>query len=152
MEIIFVLGICLVILMPYIVCILLSTIIIWLITTKTIGSKTLKILIIMIILLYSTIILGNFKSETPDHLYIKMKEMNDNQSLIGLSEEEVVELLGKPEYKYNNRKEEKTYVYYAGKIFKESYWGYSYSHDYYELNMFFDENDKVEHTYIKLRN
>lgn len=41
-------------------------------------------------------------------------------------------------------------MYYAGEIFKESYWGYSYSHEYYEFYISFDENDKVEHTLMKL--
>lgn len=40
--------------------------------------------------------LYNYKNETIDNLYIKMKEMVDNKSLIGLSEEEVIELLGEP--------------------------------------------------------
>lgn len=31
----------------------------------------------------------------PDETYIKMKEIEDNQTLIGLSKEQVVELLGK---------------------------------------------------------
>ena len=45
----------------------------------------------------------NIKSEKGDELYVKMKELNDNQSLIGLSLEEVVELLGKPKYEYNDK-------------------------------------------------
>ena len=126
-------------------------IIIWTITTKKIASKILKASIIIVVLLYGTIIIGNFKNEKPDNLYTQIKEINDNQSLIGLSSDEVIKLLGEPKHEYNNSREnKKEYVYYAGKIFKESYWGYSYSHEYYEFYISFDENDKVEHTLMKL--
>ena len=76
--------------------------IMWTITTEKIGSKILKTLIIIVILLYGTIIIANFKTETPDDLYTEIKEMNDDQSLIGLSSEEVIKLLGEPEHKYNS--------------------------------------------------
>lgn len=65
-------------------------IIIWTITTKKIASKILKASIIIVVLLYGTIIIGNFKNEKPDNLYTQIKEINDNQSLIGLSSEEVI--------------------------------------------------------------
>ena len=73
----------------FIMCVILSAIIICLIRTKVI-SKTFKILIIITILLCVCIILTNIKSERPNNLYIEMKEMNDNQSLIGLSKEELL--------------------------------------------------------------
>lgn len=124
--------------------------IMWTITTEKIGSKILKTLIIMVILLYGTIIIANFKTETPDNLYTEIKEMNDDQSLIGLSSEEVIKLLGEPKHEYSSGEDKKRYIYSAGEIFKESYWGYSYSHEYYEFYVSFDENDKVENTFIKL--
>lgn len=120
------------------------------ITTKKIASKTLKTMIIMVILLYATIIMGSFKNVTPDSTYTKIKKIYDNQTLIGLTEEEVIEMLGEPEYEYNNQKYGKEYEYYAGKILKESYWGYSYTTEYYELHVSFDENGKVKNTLIKL--
>lgn len=120
------------------------------VTTKKIASKTLKIIIIMVILLYATIIMGSFKNVKPDSTYIKIKKIYDNQSLIGLTEEEVIEMLGEPEDEYNNGKNGKEYNYYAGKLFKESYWGYSYTTEYYELYVSFDENGKVKNTLIKL--
>lgn len=121
---------------------------IFLIKTRLI-SKTFKIIIIAIILLCAFIMLYNYKNETIDNLYIEMKEMVDNKSLIGLSEEEVVELLGEPRYKYNDRENKENYTYSAGKIFKEWFWGRCYSTKYYQLEMDFDERGKVEYVYIK---
>lgn len=120
------------------------------VTTKKIASKTLKIIIIMVILLYAMIIMGSFKNVKPDSTYIKSKEIYDNQTLIGLTEEKVIEMLGEPEDKYNNEKYGKEYYYYAGKILKESYWGYSYTTEYYELHVQFDNNDKVKKVLMKL--
>lgn len=117
------------------------------VTTKKIASKTLKIIIIMVILLYAMIIMGSFKNVKPDSTYIKIKKIYDNQSLIGLTEEEVIEMLGEPEDEYNNGKE---YNYYAGKLVKESYWRYSYTTEYYELYVSFDENGKVKKVLMKL--
>lgn len=154
MNFVFSLIACLIILVgiyiPYIMLMGIITMIIWVITTKKIASKTLKTLIIIIILLYTTIIIGSFKNETPDNTYTKIKEIYDNQSLIGLTEEEVMKILGEPEDEYNNEKYGKEYDYYAGKIFKESYWGYSYTTEYYELHVSFDENGKVKKTLMKL--
>ena len=121
---------------------------IFLIKTRPI-SKTFKIIIIAIILLCVFIMLYNYKNETIDELYIDMKEIVDNKSLIGLSEEEVVELLGEPRYKYTDRENKENYTYSAGKIFKEWFWGRCYSTKYYQLEMGFDESGKVEYVYIK---
>ncbi len=121
---------------------------IFLIKTRLI-SKTFKIIIIAIILLCAFIMLYNYKNETIDNLYIEMKEMVDNKSLIGLSEEEVVELLGEPRYKYTDRENKENYTYSAGKIFKEWFWSRCYSTKYYQLEMDFDERGKVEYVYIK---
>ena len=148
-SLVFLIPLMLLIYIPYIIFIGIFAIIIWTITTKKIASKTLKTIIIMVVLLYGTIIIGGFKSETPDNTYARIKEINDSQSLIGLSSEEVINLLGEPEDEYNSG-ENKQYVYSAGNIFKESYWGFSYSHDYYEFRISFDENDKVENTSMKL--
>lgn len=150
MDLIFSLIFFLVIYIPYIIFMGIFAMIMWTITTEKIGSKILKTLIIMVILLYGTIIIANFKTETPDNLYTEIKEMNDDQSLIGLSSEEVIKLLGEPKHEYSSGEDKKRYIYSAGEIFKESYWGYSYSHEYYVFYVSFDENDKVENTFIKL--
>lgn len=120
--------------------------IILIIITKKIASKLLKTSIIIVILLYAIVIFGGFRKDTPDNLYIEMKEKNDSQSLIGLSKEEIVELLGKPN-EYDREKSQ--YVYSAGKVFKEWYWGQCYSTKYYQIKVFFDENDKVKSTLLK---
>ena len=135
---------------PYIIFMGIFAMIIWTIATKKIASKTLKCLIILVILLYGTIIIGSFKTETPDNLYTKIKEMNDDQRLIGLSSEQVIKLLGEPKYEYTSKEDEKEYAYSAGNIRKESYWGFSYSHEYYGFYISFDKNGKVEHTVMKL--
>ncbi len=150
MDLIFSLIFFLVIYIPYIIFMGIFAMIMWTITTEKIGSKILKTLIIIVILLYGSIIIANFKTETPDNLYTEIKEMNDDQSLIGLSSEEVIKLLGEPKHEYSSGEDKKRYIYSAGEIFKESYWGYSYSHEYYEFYVSFDENDKVENTFIKL--
>lgn len=150
MDFIFSLVFFLVIYIPYIIFMGIFAMIMWTITTEKIGSKILKTLIIIVILLYGSIIIVNFKTETPDNLYTEIKEMNDDQSLIGLSSEEVIKLLGEPKHEYSSGEDKKRYIYSAGEIFKESYWGYSYSHEYYEFYVSFDENDKVEDTFIKL--
>ena len=134
---------------PYIIFMGIFAMIMWTITTEKIGSKILKTLIIIVILLYGSIIIVNFKTETPDNLYTEIKEINDDQSLIGLSSEEVIKLLGEPKHEYSSGEDKKRYIYSAGEIFKESYWGYSYSHEYYVFYVSFDENDKVENTFIK---
>lgn len=135
---------------PYIIFIAIIFVIIRIITTEKIASKILKTLIIIVVLLYATIIMGSFKSETSNDVYKEIKEMNDKQSLIGLSKEKVIELLGKPKYEYNSGENETKYEYYAGEISKESYWGFCYSHEYYEFKVFFDENGRVKHTSMKL--
>ncbi len=149
MDLIFSLVFFLVIYIPYIIFMGIFAMIMWTITTEKIGSKILKTLIIIVILLYGSIIIVNFKTETPDNLYTEIKEINDDQSLIGLSSEEVIKLLGEPKHEYSSGEDKKRYIYSAGEIFKESYWGYSYSHEYYVFYVSFDENDKVENTFIK---
>lgn len=146
MDFIFSLVFCLILLLviyiPYIIFIGTFAMIIWIITTEKIASKILKTLIIIVILLYGTIIIGNFKSAKPDEQYIKMNEINDNQSLIGLSKEQVVELLGKPDW----AEDERTYYYDAGKVTDYLLFGLR---DSYELRIVFDENYIVISTSIR---
>lgn len=75
--------------------------------------------------------------------------MVDNKSLIGLSEEDVIGLLGEPGYKYTDKQHKMNYTYSAGTIRKEWFWGECYSTKYYQLEVMFDEIGKVKHTYIK---
>lgn len=85
---------------PYIIGIIISAIVIHLIRKKVKGEKQ-EILCTTVIGICSIVALGltplwhKFASERPDDTYVKMKEIEDNRSLIGLSKEQVVELLGK---------------------------------------------------------
>ena len=87
--------------------------------------------------------------EIPDVENIKIQEINDNKSLIGLSEEEVVELLGEPRYQYIDGEDKQSYVYNAGTTVKKRILGNSYGRKVYDFRINFDENGKVKHTYIK---
>ena len=80
-----------------------------------------------------------------------MKEISNSQSLIGLSKEEVEEILGEPGYKFDD-KSGSVYVYNAGKLDKEIFFGditilfdCSYACD---LRISFDENNTVDNTSI----
>ena len=94
-----------------------------------------------------------FKDEKGDYQYIKMKEISDNQSLIGLSKEEVVKILGNPIYEFNDQSGN-VYAYNAGTltqgiIFINTTLIFDCAYGA-ELRIFFDENDKVENTRISL--
>ena len=139
--------------MPYIIGIILSAIIICLIRKRLIQKdKKFKIFlyaIIIIICLFVSVKAGNsfllYMSAKPDKIYTEMNKINDNRSLIGLSKEEVVKLLGKPEKEVHNE-DENIYLYDAGKITNYLFLG---ERDFYEFIISFDENDKVKSTLIK---
>ena len=93
------------------------------------------------------------KEERPNELCEKMQEISDNQTLVGLSKKEVEETLGEPVESYND-KAGNIYTYYGGKMDTGLFWGnttiffdYEYS---CEFRIFFNENDIVESTAIKL--
>lgn len=148
MEIIFVLEIIIRLAMPGLV---LSAIIILLIRKMLVGKdkEVIYTFIVSFCVLASFLVLL-WKIEKPNELYVEMKEYNDNQSLVGLSKEEVIELLGEPKYEHNTRENKKIYTYYAGELRKEWYFGKCYTTDYYELDIFFDQDDKVEQTNRKI--
>lgn len=83
-----------------------------------------------------------------DDLYKQMNEINDNKTLIGLSEEEVIELLGEPIIKSDERGI-KSYTYSAGTTVKKNILVGEYQTRYYDLQMRFDENNKVKSTGIQ---
>lgn len=84
-----------------------------------------------------------YLSEKPDKVYTKMKELNDSEKLIGLSKEEVIKLLGEPQK--NSR--ENLYIYDAGTLTNYLFLG---ERDFYDLFIWFDENDIVKSTEIHL--
>lgn len=77
-----------------------------------------------------------YASAKPDKLYVEMNEINESQTLIGISNEEVVELLGEPD----RMKEDDVYYYDAGKVTNYLFFG---ERDFYELRIVFDQNDIV---------
>lgn len=90
------------------------------------------------------------KKEFPNDLYIKMSEINDNRTLMELSEEEVIEMLGEPLDKTVDKHHFKNYTYYtyfAGYTFK-SFLGNTYGKKYYNFEVLFDKNGIVKYTYI----
>ena len=116
-----------------------------------------KILIIFMILIISFGILyffgKAFKDEKGNYLYIQMKGISDNQSLIGLSKEEIIKILGNPIYEFNDQSGN-VYAYNAGTLTQGTFFinttlilDCAYSA---ELRIFFDEKDKVEYTRISL--
>lgn len=137
--------------MPYIIGVILSVIVICLIRKKLIKKdKKLRMLIYAIIIIFCVLTsrkLGYsfmlYKSAEPNKLYVEMNEINDKQSLVGLSKEQVVELLGEPYHK----KDKDIYYYDAGKITNHFFFGES---DSYTLKVVFNENDIVESTSIKM--
>jgi len=93
------------------------------------------------------------KEERPDELCKKMQEIRDNQILVGLSKKEVKETLGEPIESYNDNAGN-IYTYYGGKMDTGLFWGnktiffdYQYT---CEFRIFFNENDIVKSTAIKL--
>lgn len=102
--------------------------------------------------------LGGFlfkEREKPDNLYLTMKEFNDNNNIVGLSKEEVVELLGEPmemsEYS-NSKMDIEYYIYSAGNIYVGIIWGdcniFTTRHSY-RYSVCFDETDKVKSTSMR---
>lgn len=119
------------------------------------NIKIIGIIIICIIciIVYGGLLFLNYslKSERPNELCKEMKEISDNQILIGLSKEEVEEILGEPGYKFDNETGD-VYAYNVGTLDRGLFLGdtailfdCSYVCD---LRISFDENDKVKHTSI----
>ena len=136
--------------MPYIIGIAISVIIIFLIrkkiNEKNKNSKVFIYAIIMIICIIACTSLVypimQYLSEKPDKVYSKMKELNDSENLIGLSKEEVIKLLGEP---INTR--DNMYIYDAGTLTNYLFLG---EREFYDLFIWFDENDIVKATEIDL--
>lgn len=118
-------------------------------------KKILKIIGISIIVLFALLCVLIFvqsfvldKILYPNNLYIERNEINDNKTLIGLSEEEVIDLLGEPKFK-TEVGGFKHYTYNAGRTVKKSIFVGEYQTRYYDLQITFDENSKVRGTNIQ---
>ena len=136
--------------MPYIIGIIISVIVILLIRKKIMEKdKNVKIIIYVVIIIACVLVCRNlgypimqYLSEKPDKVYTEMKELNDSEKLIGLSKEEVIELLGEP---INSR--DNMYIYDAGTLTDYLFFG---ERTYYDLFIWFNENDIVKSTEIDL--
>ncbi len=95
------------------------------------------------IFLISSPLWHDYVSAKPDNTYIEMKKMNDNKSLIGISKEQIEELLGEKSDKY---KDKDTYYYSAGTITNYITGGHR---KFYIFEVYFDENDIVKSTSIR---
>ncbi len=140
-----------VVFLPCILGIIISVIVISLIRKKIEGKsqefkRTVNIIVIIVcgcIFVTLTPLWYKYVSAKPNDTYVKMKEINDNQSLIGLSKEQIVELLGNP---YGNKDADR-YYYDAGKLTNYITGG---TNDFYHFKIFFDDNGKVKSTSIEL--
>ena len=65
---------------------------------------------------------------------------------MGLSETDIIELLGEPKFKSEGKR--KTYTYSAGTTVKKSILVGEYQPRFYDLQINFDENNKVNYTGI----
>ena len=139
---------------PTIICVapglILAAIIISLIRKMLKKDEKFKSFIYAIVIFFCVLVsmkLGysfiSYESAKPDEQYIEMNEINDNQSLIGLSKEQVVELLGEPQK--NSRDD--LYTYDAGTLTNYLFFG---ERESYDLFIRFDENYIVKSTEIHL--
>ncbi len=153
LDIFLYIGIFGIIFLPYIISIILCAIIVIIIgiIRKKIIKKDNKFTIVIyaIIITFCILVSKNlgysvtkYLSAKPDKVYTEMKEINDSKRLIGLSKEQVIQLLGKP----RGKEEKDVYYYDAGNITDYLFFG---EIDSYELKIIFDENDKVKYTSIK---
>lgn len=138
----------LVILLPYIIGIILSAIVIYIIKRKMvieerkyIKIKNMVIVIWLGIFLISVPSWYDYVSAKPDNTYIEMKKLNDNKSLIGLSKEQIEDLLGE-----KTDKDKNIYYYSAGTITNYITAGHR---KFYIFEVYFDENNIVKSTLIR---
>lgn len=137
--------------MPYIIGIVASIIIIYLIRKRLMGKNkifnffiyTIIVILCVFIFRYLGYSVMLYLSEKPDKIYTEMQEINDSKELIGLSKEEVIALLGEP----MESSTDSMYVYDAGTLTNYLFLG---EREFYDFFIFFDKNDKVKSTKIDL--
>lgn len=110
--------------------------------------KIIGISIIVFFVLFCGLIFVQDNILHSDDLYKQMNEINDNKSLIGLSEIEVIELLGESKFK-SDKRGGKSYTYSAGTTVKKNILVGEYQTRYYDLQISFEENNKVKSTGIQ---
>lgn len=112
----------------------------------SIEVKTVIYTLTVVFCVFASLALYFWQFKKPDERYTQMQEIQDSHSLIGLSQEEVVAVMGEPRSKYNTKENKVVYIYNAGKVRIEWALGNCYTTNYYAFNIFFDYNDKVEQT------
>lgn len=135
---------------PYILGIVISVIIIFFVRKRlTDKYKKYDMLIYTVITILCIFVFSHigykimlYLSEKPDKVYTEMKELNDSNELIGLSKDEVLQLLGVPSDSTDDM-----LIYDAGKVTNYLFFG---EREFYDLFIWFDENDKVSSTSIDL--
>lgn len=136
--------------LPYVIGIIISIIVIFVIRRKVAVVQdrgSIYISAIVITMCISTLfepVWYEYVSARPDDTYIKIQKINDSEKLMGLSKEEVITQLGKPE---STGVHDSVYRYDAGE--KTSYIGFG-GHTYYKLYVEFDENSKVKSSSIEI--
>ena len=110
-------------------------------------------IVLVVIFGFSIYIIANeitSGKEQQDEQYTKMKEIEHSNNLIGLSSEQVIELLGKPVEIYTY--DDKVYMYNAGNIYKGLIFGHRNfwtTKQNYVLYISFEETDIVKTTKIQ---
>ena len=114
---------------------------------KIIGKSIVAIFALLCVLIFvQSFVLD--KNMYTKNLYKESNKIENNNTPIGTSEEEVIDLLGEPQFK----KEVgglKHYTYNAGITVKKSIFVGEYQTRYYDLQITFDENSKVRGTNIQ---
>lgn len=113
---------------------------------KIIGISIIVLFALLFALLYWALFVQD-KILYPNDLYVKMNEMVESKSLIGLSETELIELLGEPKFK--SEESVKSYTYSAGSTVKKNILVGEYQRRHYDLQITFDENSKVKSALIQ---
>ena len=130
--------------------------VIYYILTKRSKKFIISIIAFTLIITILLCVIGRilFKErENYNNLYLKMEEIDKNDSLIGKTKEDVIKTLGEPlgTYEYEKTGEE-VYTYDAGIKYVGIIWGdinIATTKHYYIFRVEFDEEDKVEDISMK---
>lgn len=123
---------------------------------KLIGIILLVIVFIFVVMLtyFITIspMIEKHKKYYSTERYEEISSINNNKSLVGLSENEIIDLLGEPQYKHIVEPKDigvSYYKYVAGSIYKKTMFGNTYGYKYYNFIVCFNKNGIVINTFIK---
>ena len=130
--------------------------VIYYILTKRSKKFIISIIVFTLIITIVLCVVSNilFKErENYNNLYLKMEEIDNNDSLIGKTKEDVIRTLGEPSNTYEYEKTGiEVYTYSAGIKYVGVIWGdinIATTKHYYIFRVEFDETDKVKETSMK---